>query len=575
MKQCPACGANNSSDAPSCSICGADLSQVGSDATARTLFGMPVVRVSQNEKEPAPKAEAAPAAPAPSASVPAPASSAPAETLTGTRRGFRALSAVTDDHGSIGSVGSMDASMLELQQTTVGLPRSRIVAAAPAPTPEPAPSDDAPRSTLFGAPSPFGGQASPASDDVMLPPSMVAAQARAKAEAEAARAQARIQAQAAQIEESPYEAKTVESLSPGYSAAPDTSSVDAGKQTLMGAPSPFGATSAAFEAADAADRAEGLGGIRPVVEDADEGIQSTRVGMPAADAGAAPDAPDYRTLVGPPQPLAEVIRARDAARAKAAEEPDPPAPAAAAAPAADQYQTLVGPPQPLAEAIRARDAARQVASSPEPVLPSSGSQSNKASIIVDQAALADEMSARDRDRGGRRPSVIVDQGPAERPSVIVDEPMPRSAPTPAAKQARPAARIGARPTAVQMRADAEAERAAAARFAEAIAEEEAAVAARRRRGRFIAIFAVLIIAGVAIGLWLAGDAHAFQARSDRVEAENAEAAAAGAEWGADVALEQTSAGRPIEIDGGNNNAWQARAGDIRSGPRVEGALLVP
>ena len=26
------------------------------------------------------------------------------------------------------------------------------------------------------------------------------------------------------------------------------------------------------------------------------------------------EAPDYRTLVGPPQPLAEVIRARDAAR---------------------------------------------------------------------------------------------------------------------------------------------------------------------------------------------------------------------------------------------------------------------
>lgn len=69
MKQCPACGAQNASDVPSCSICGAALGEVASSVAARTLFGMPAVKIDQIEKasEPAPPAAPKPAAPKPAA----------------------------------------------------------------------------------------------------------------------------------------------------------------------------------------------------------------------------------------------------------------------------------------------------------------------------------------------------------------------------------------------------------------------------------------------------------------------------------------------------------------------------
>lgn len=274
MKQCPACGANNSPDAPSCSICGAALSQVTSDVAARTLFGMPAVKI--DRLRPAPSAaapSAATAAAKPAAATPAAAPSAAALPVsnTHTRPGFRALGAVELD----GSVGSMNAVPDELARTTVGMARrgfGRDLSDEPLDfEPE---ADDLDGDVDFGAgfgAGPGGGFDVRFDDD---------APADEPADAEPA---------------------------PGEGM----------KHTLMGAPSPFTAGSY-IESEPSAAAAAPAAAFAPAPRAAPAAAFTPAPRV----APAAPVAPaeDFRTLVGPPGSIAEAARARDAARAAAARE---------------------------------------------------------------------------------------------------------------------------------------------------------------------------------------------------------------------------------------------------------------
>lgn len=389
MKQCPACGANNSSDQPSCSICGASLSQVADSGAARTLFGMPALKFGEGEAESAPE-------PAPEPTpAPAPQPAARRSPGPGTRPGFRALDAVELDN----SVGSVNMRVRDAVAPTIETP---------------APDDDI-RSTQFGAPSPFkAGQ---------LPPI-------------------------------------------GTGDAEPEPAADI-MSTQFGAPSPIKAQPA------------------------------------AATPEPAPGDQNYRTLVGPPLPLAEAARAREVAKARAEQEAAEKAQAAREAQQAQQaqqenYRTLVGPPVPIAEAARARDAAR-----------------------ARQQAAAAEAPAATENRG---PSIIVSDGlsNAGPASVIVDEPVsPREAArqSPAAPAAQPA-RTGRPAGAAEVsRSSNHAERAAASRFAAAMDTDErtamVVTVSDRSSGKWI--FLLLIIAGLALALWLTRDAQAFQASVQAVE----------------------------------------------------------
>lgn len=257
MKQCPACGANNSPDAPSCSICGAALSQVTSDVAARTLFGMPAVKI--DRPKPAPPA-AAPSAAQPSAAQPSAAKPSAAQPSaaaspvgnTHTRPGFRALGAVELD----GSVGSMNAVPDELARTTVGMARRGFGRADLSDEPldfEPEADGDLDGDVDFGAGVGAGFDVRFDDDEPADEP----------AEAESA----------------------------GM------------KHTLMGAPSPFTAGSYIESEPLAAPAAPAAPAFAP-----------------APRAAPAAPAEDFRTLVGPPGSIAEAARARDAARAAAARE---------------------------------------------------------------------------------------------------------------------------------------------------------------------------------------------------------------------------------------------------------------
>ncbi len=395
LKQCPACGANNASDLPSCSICGASLSQVAESGAPRTLFGMPALKIDQAEVAEKP----APAAPAPEPDR----SQGPA-----TKRGFRALDAVELD----GSIGSMNAGSLDGSDI---------------------------RSTQFGAPSPFKkGQLPPLAAD--------------------------------------------EPLAPPGAASDPAPAADPILSTQFGAPSPFKAGRHA--AAEPAPEPEGAG------------IESTRMGMPSVDVhgGAseppaadppAPEAPqeNYRTLVGPPLPVAEAARARDAARDAIAEAPQ------------ESYRTLVGPPVPIAEAARARDARRRAEAEA-----AASARSSKPSVIVDDPSL----ERKEADSA---------------PSVIVDEPVTARSST---REAGAAARIARPPGATEVASDGD-ERAAAARLAAVIDTDEhtAMVVAVQPRSYGWLVFLVLVIAGIALALWLTREAQAVEARVGAVEVEPA------------------------------------------------------
>ncbi len=208
MKQCPACGAQNASDVPSCSICGAALGEVASSVAARTLFGMPAVKIDQIEKASEPASPAAPAAPASAPRPPTPAAPAPpsASQSPATRPGFRALGAVELDGSVDGSVsGGMTAGRSaprpapELSQTTVGMAAPALSRAKPASAPDlNAAMPDGPKQTLMGAPSPFSESAeAPAPPEAALdddyktllgPPQPIAEAARAREAAKAAAA---------------------------------------------------------------------------------------------------------------------------------------------------------------------------------------------------------------------------------------------------------------------------------------------------------------------------------------------------------------------------------------------------
>ncbi len=428
MKQCPACGANNSSDQPSCSICGASLSQVADSGAARTLFGMPALKFGEAEAEPEPEPERAPTP------APAPAATDRRSPGPGTRPGFRALDAVELDN----SVGSVN-----MRVRDPGEPLAGPTVETPAP-------DESIRSTQFGAPSPFkAGQLPPiGTGDVEPEPEPV-----------------------------PEPAITpIGSITP----AADIMS------TQFGAPSPTAG------APDAAGQPE-----------------------PAAQPDAAGDQ-QYRTLVGPPLPLAEAARARKAAKARAEQEAAEQAQAARQA-QQDNYRTLVGPPVPIAEAARARDAARA------------------------RRSPAEQRAAQ-RAAEARGPSIIVSDGlsNAGQASVIVDEPVtPRRTERPAA-DAQP--RTGRATGAAEVnRGSNDDERAAASRFAAAMDTDErtamVVTVSDRSYGKWI--FLLLIVVGIALALWLTRDAQAFQANLGAIEV--------GAEAQRLILTADVSADRPVKV----------------------------
>lgn len=378
MKQCPACGANNSPDAPSCSICGAALGQVSSNVAARTLFGMPAVKIDRPAPPPEPEPE--PAA------------------LSRTRPGFRALGAVELDH----SVGSLNiVPDIDPQRAGRGADKSARV------EPEPEP-DVGMKQTLFGAPSPFK------TDAESEPPA-------------------------------PVRAAPIES-------------------TRLGMPS----------------------------------LNITPPSAPAAPlapaAAKAPPAADYQTLLGPPQPLAEVLKARDAARQ--------------AAPPADDYRTLVGPPGSIADAARARDLARVGAPATHDVPPSREPTPAAPSIIVDQQAFAHSLAA---ENAG--PSVIVDPGLDDEPVIVDDPPVrgPGSALRPLPGDADPS-RGEPPPTAEVKRPTRATERAAAARLAQAI--EDSDVAIERPGPGWIWLIVLIVLAAIAFAVWFTREARTGDARLD-------------------------------------------------------------
>lgn len=378
MKQCPACGANNSPDAPSCSICGAALGQVASDVAARTLFGMPAVKIER--------------APPPAPPAPEPAS------LSRTRPGFRALGAVELDN----SVGSLN-----------------IVPAAP------------PSGAASARPGGLGAEK-------------------------------------------------------GARAQPEPAPDEGMKQTLFGAPSPF-------KTADEPE-SEPPAPIRAApVESTRLGMPSLNITPPSSPAQKAPPAADYQTLLGPPQPLAEALKARDAARQ------------AAAAPPADDYRTLVGPPGSIADAARARDAARTSADHDVP--PSHAPVPAGPSIIVDQEAIAHSLAAENPG-----PSIVVDADLDDAPVIVDDPPArgPGAALRPLPGDFDP--RRGEPPATDELKRPGRKTERAAARFAQAVAEGEAAT--DRAGPAWIWLIVLIVLAAIAFAVWFTREARTGDARLD-------------------------------------------------------------